>query len=182
MVNDGRERFRRVYQPRSAFPLATVLKRGRAKARRAKIRENKFTFLQVWDTNMIETAMKDFYNKDINLMIQAIQMNITEGWSNNIIEWETCPGELLTCPNKFASESIETACDYAYKGVEQDSTLADEYFFSRLPVMEKRIAQAGVSIISNSPVECLGDGMRDNSNWAEEKAKRDRMPGLNLVL
>ncbi|KAK1301855.1 Endonuclease 2 [Acorus calamus] len=47
---------------------------------------------------------------------------------------------------RFASESIETACDYAYKGVEQDSTLADEYFFSRLPVMEKRIAQAGVRL------------------------------------
>jgi hypothetical protein len=33
--------------------------------------------LQVWDVNVIETAMKDFYGNDQSTMIQAIQQNIT---------------------------------------------------------------------------------------------------------
>jgi hypothetical protein len=35
--------------------------------------------LQVWDVNVIETAMKDFYGNDQSTMIQAIQQNITVG-------------------------------------------------------------------------------------------------------
>nr|CAB3488508.1 unnamed protein product [Digitaria exilis] len=31
----------------------------------------------VWDVNVIETAMKSFYNNDVSTMIQAIQRNIT---------------------------------------------------------------------------------------------------------
>ncbi|OAY65849.1 Endonuclease 2 [Ananas comosus] len=47
---------------------------------------------------------------------------------------------------EYASESIQLACDYAYKDVDQGSTLEDDYFLSRLPVIEKRIAQAGVRL------------------------------------
>lgn len=36
-----------------------------------------FTLLKVWDTMIIESAMKTFYNKDIDEMIQSIQSNIT---------------------------------------------------------------------------------------------------------
>jgi len=36
--------------------------------------------LQVWDVNVIETAMKDFYGNDQSTMIQAIQQNITVSW------------------------------------------------------------------------------------------------------
>lgn len=32
---------------------------------------------KVWDVNIIETAMKDFYNDDLNLMIESIKNNIT---------------------------------------------------------------------------------------------------------
>lgn len=37
------------------------------------------SILQVWDVNVIETAMKDFYGNDQSTMIQAIQQNITVG-------------------------------------------------------------------------------------------------------
>ena len=33
--------------------------------------------LQVWDVNVIETAMKDFYNNDLSTIVKAIQRNIT---------------------------------------------------------------------------------------------------------
>ncbi|KAJ6825688.1 putative bifunctional nuclease precursor [Iris pallida] len=97
----------------------------------------------VWDVSMIETAMKDYYNDDLNTMLEAIQMNIT---SDKLNQWETCSEKLATCVNQYATESITLACDYAYKDVEQDSTLEDDYFFSRLPVVEERIAQGGVRL------------------------------------
>jgi len=100
----------------------------------------------VWDVSIIETAMKDFYNNDLNSMLEAIQVNITDGWSDEVDGWEKCRNKKVTCANTYALESIQLACRYAYKDVEQNSTLGDEYFFSRLPIVEKRIAQAGVRL------------------------------------
>uniref|UniRef100_A0A1D1YVZ5 Aspergillus nuclease S1 n=1 Tax=Anthurium amnicola TaxID=1678845 RepID=A0A1D1YVZ5_9ARAE len=100
----------------------------------------------VWDVSIIETAMKDFYNKDINIMIESIEKNLTSNWADDIIGWETCDRKIVTCATKYASESITLSCNYAYKDVEQDTTLGDEYFFSRFPIVEKRIAQAGVRL------------------------------------
>ncbi|XP_020268524.1 endonuclease 4-like [Asparagus officinalis] len=100
----------------------------------------------LWDTNMIDTAMKDFYNKDLDTMVKGIQMNITDDWSDQIDNWEICHNKYKTCANDYAVESTHLACNYAYKDVEQNVTLGDNYFYSRLPVMEKRIAQAGVRL------------------------------------
>ncbi|XP_078431185.1 endonuclease 4-like [Wolffia australiana] len=100
----------------------------------------------VWDVSMIETAMKDFYNKDRDEMIQSIERNITENWFDDIITWETCNRKTVTCAPQFATESISLSCRYAYKDVVQNLTLGDDYFFSRYQVMEKRIAQAGLRL------------------------------------
>ncbi|KAH9746803.1 Endonuclease 2 [Citrus sinensis] len=54
-------------------------------------------------------------------------------WDNNIIE---------TAEERYASEGIKAACDWAYKGKE----LADEYFNSRLPIVKLRLAQGGVRL------------------------------------
>ncbi|XP_039778970.1 endonuclease 2-like [Panicum virgatum] len=94
----------------------------------------------VWDVNVIETAMKDFYNNDLSTMIKAIQRNITDVWSNEEKQWETC-----NIRTKFSEESSKLACN-AYKGVKQDSILQDDYFFAALPVVQKRIAQGGVRL------------------------------------
>uniref|UniRef100_A0ACD5UWR6 Uncharacterized protein n=1 Tax=Avena sativa TaxID=4498 RepID=A0ACD5UWR6_AVESA len=99
----------------------------------------------VWDVSIIETAMKDFYDNDQSTMIDAIQTNITDVWSNEEKEWEACRLRTKTCAETYAKESALLACD-AYEGVEQDITLGDEYFFKALPVVEKRIAQGGVRL------------------------------------
>ncbi|XP_020096861.1 endonuclease 4-like [Ananas comosus] len=100
----------------------------------------------VWDVSIIETAMRDFYGDNLTTMIDGIKMNITNGWSHDVDHWENCPNKRATCANSYALESIHLSCNYAYKDVEQDSTLGDEYFFSRYPVVEKRIAQAGIRL------------------------------------
>uniref|UniRef100_A0A6N2KL08 Aspergillus nuclease S1 n=1 Tax=Salix viminalis TaxID=40686 RepID=A0A6N2KL08_SALVM len=46
----------------------------------------------------------------------------------------------------YATESINIACKWGYKGVKEGVTLADDYFDSRMPIVMKRIAQGGVRL------------------------------------
>ncbi|KAH7545933.1 hypothetical protein FEM48_Zijuj01G0146700 [Ziziphus jujuba var. spinosa] len=100
----------------------------------------------VWDTMIIDSALKTFYNSDLATMILAIQRNITDDWSNDVLSWETCSSNHTVCPDPYASESISLACKFAYKNATPGSTLSDDYFLSRLPVVEKRLAQSGVRL------------------------------------
>ncbi|KAL3522208.1 hypothetical protein ACH5RR_015042 [Cinchona calisaya] len=98
----------------------------------------------VWDTMIIESALKTYYDSDLMTMIQAIQRNITDIWFPDISSWENCNSTV--CPDPYASESIDLACKYAYRNASPGSTLGDDYFISRLPVVEKRLAQSGIRL------------------------------------
>ncbi|KAK6146861.1 hypothetical protein DH2020_020730 [Rehmannia glutinosa] len=98
----------------------------------------------VWDTNIIETAEKRFYDSDVEELIDALQKNITTVWSAQAKAWEAC--NKIACPDLYASEGIKAACDWAYKGVDENSVLEDDYFLSRRPVVNLRLAQGGVRL------------------------------------
>ncbi|KAK8699324.1 hypothetical protein V6N13_115412 [Hibiscus sabdariffa] len=100
----------------------------------------------VWDTDIIETAEKRFYDSNIDSMVDAIQQNITSEWADEVKRWETCGLNKTACPDQYASEGIKAACDWAYKGVQQESVLEDDYFLSRLPIVHRRLAQGGVRL------------------------------------
>lgn len=100
----------------------------------------------IWDTMIIESALKTFYNSDLTAMINSIQKNITENWSSDISLWENCSSNYKACPDPYASESISLACKYAYRNATPGSTLSDDYFLTRLPVVERRLAQGGVRL------------------------------------
>ncbi|CAK7350684.1 unnamed protein product [Dovyalis caffra] len=100
----------------------------------------------VWDDMIIELALKTFYGSNLATMIQSIQNNITENWSNELPSWESCAYNHTACPNPYASESVSLACKFAYRNATQGSTLEDDYFLSRLPVVEKRLAQGGIRL------------------------------------
>uniref|UniRef100_A0A0D6R1Z9 Aspergillus nuclease S1 n=1 Tax=Araucaria cunninghamii TaxID=56994 RepID=A0A0D6R1Z9_ARACU len=100
----------------------------------------------VWDSSIIETAMKDYYDSDLNQMIEAIQQNLTDSWSNDVPGWEKCSTNETACPNPYATESIRLACDYAYKDVTENAVLSDDYFHSRLPIVEEQLAKGGVRL------------------------------------
>ncbi|GMH05405.1 hypothetical protein Nepgr_007245 [Nepenthes gracilis] len=100
----------------------------------------------VWDREILLTAMKDYYEKDMDLLLQDIRGNFTDGiWSDDVSSWTDCDS-LHACVTKYATESINIACKWGYKGVKPGDTLADEYFNSRLPFVMKRIAQGGVRL------------------------------------
>ncbi|XP_057960675.1 endonuclease 4-like [Malania oleifera] len=100
----------------------------------------------VWDNMIIESAVKTFYGSDLAVMIQAIQRNLTDYWSNDISSWKKCALNHTVCPDPYASESVKLACKYAYRNATPGTTLGDDYFLSRLPVVEKRLAQGGVRL------------------------------------
>ncbi|MFX6533232.1 S1/P1 nuclease, partial [Acinetobacter baumannii] len=99
----------------------------------------------VWDTMIIDSALKTYYNKDITTMIQSIQSNITDAFIEES-SWKNCNGTV--CPDPYATESINLACKFAYRNATPGSTLGDEYFDTRLPVVEQRLAQGGVRLAS----------------------------------
>ncbi|XP_073135719.1 endonuclease 2 [Henckelia pumila] len=98
----------------------------------------------VWDNNIIETAEEDFYNSSVDELVDTLQTNITTVWSNQAKAWAACAK--TACPDVYASEGIKAACDWAYKGVSEGSVLEDEYFLSRNPVVNLRLAQGGVRL------------------------------------
>ncbi|KAL1568426.1 Endonuclease 2 [Salvia divinorum] len=98
----------------------------------------------VWDNSIIETAEETFYNTEVDELISALDKNITTVWSHQAKAWEAC--RKTSCPDVYASEGIKAACDWAYKGVEEDSVLGDDYFLSRRPVVNLRLAQGGVRL------------------------------------
>ncbi|KAF2303427.1 hypothetical protein GH714_018250 [Hevea brasiliensis] len=100
----------------------------------------------VWDREIILTALKDFYENDMDLLQETIEGNFTDGiWYDDVSSWKDCD-DLLSCPNNYAVESINLACKWGYKGVKEGATLADDYFNSRMPIVMKRIAQGGVRL------------------------------------
>ncbi|CAO2180751.1 unnamed protein product [Urochloa humidicola] len=100
----------------------------------------------VWDASIIQTAEDDYYSDGVADYIDTLTKNITGAWSEQVPSWEECGKNQTACPDIYASESIAAACDWAYKGVDQDSTLEDAYFSSRLPVVNLRLAQGGVRL------------------------------------
>ncbi|XP_071735611.1 endonuclease 2-like [Rutidosis leptorrhynchoides] len=100
----------------------------------------------VWDDSIIETEEERFYSSNVENLIDAIQTNITKEWADQVKTWENCSGNQKTCPNIYATEGIKAACNWAYKGVGNDSVLGDDYFLSRMPIVNWRLAQGGVRL------------------------------------
>ncbi|URE29819.1 S1/P1 Nuclease [Musa troglodytarum] len=100
----------------------------------------------VWDNMIIESAVKKFCNLNLEVLVETLQTNILEDWSADIPSWEVCESNQTVCPNLHASESICLACKFAYRNATPGSTLGDEYFHTRLPIVEKRLAQGGVRL------------------------------------
>ncbi|CAJ1932405.1 unnamed protein product [Sphenostylis stenocarpa] len=99
----------------------------------------------IWDASIIETEVERFYD-DIDDFVDAIQQNITKTWADEVEEWENCSNDDISCPAIYASESAADACKWAYKDASEGSVLEDEYFFSRFPIVNLRLAQGGVRL------------------------------------
>ncbi|KAJ1398302.1 S1/P1 nuclease [Sesbania bispinosa] len=100
----------------------------------------------IWDDSILETEVERFYDSDMGEFIDAIQTNITKVWSDEVEEWENCSSADIPCPATYASESSQDACKWAYKDAAEGSVLKDDYFESRYPIVNLRLAQGGVRL------------------------------------
>ncbi|KAE8719840.1 Endonuclease 1 [Hibiscus syriacus] len=83
---------------------------------------------------IILTALKDYYEQNLGSLQEDLVGNFTDGiWYDDVAAWEQCD-DLLPCLNKYATESMNIACKWGYKGVMSGQTLAEEYFDSRMPM------------------------------------------------
>ncbi|XP_027913316.1 endonuclease 2-like [Vigna unguiculata] len=100
----------------------------------------------VWDHTILQTEVDRFYDSDMDEFVDAIQQNITKVWADEVEEWEHCADNDLPCAALYASESTIDACKWAYKDATEGSVLKDDYFLSRSPIVNLRLAQAGVRL------------------------------------
>ncbi|GBG83442.1 hypothetical protein CBR_g37154 [Chara braunii] len=107
---------------------------------------------KVWDFGIIQHAIEMFYG-DVTNYTDYLIGKINGEWKENADQWSQCdcsadyPG---ACPDVYAKEGIALACKYAYADVADGDTLDDEYFNSRLPVVEMQVAKAGMSAASDA--------------------------------
>lgn len=101
----------------------------------------------IWDDEIIATANKRFYDSSIKSLVEDIGKNITMGqWNEEVSKWASCSGGDLACPDIYAAEGINLACKWAYRNATAGSYLDDDYFLSRMPIVERRLAQGGVRL------------------------------------
>ncbi|BBN07896.1 nuclease S1 [Marchantia polymorpha subsp. ruderalis] len=106
----------------------------------------KYNLHHIWDSEFIFRARDQFFGGDLTALTEAIYLNVTTNWLEDSLKWAQCPSNSYPCPDPYAEESISLACKYAYRNATPGSTLKDEYFLSRWPIVERRLAQGGVRL------------------------------------
>ncbi|KAK3018733.1 hypothetical protein RJ639_003027 [Escallonia herrerae] len=121
--------------------------------------------IQVWDDNIIETADERFYDSNVDGLIDTLQKNITNEWADQVQKWENCGGNKPTCPDMYVlfaktntvykklcqtdfgdTQTTEAVNSCRYKSGMLNNCFADDYFLSRLPIVNLRLAQGGVRL------------------------------------
>ena len=124
----------------------------------------------VWDDGLIDLAIKSLHNSSQVQFQKAVYEMVQEGESSGLIDtWLRCTdGFDVRCSSGWAEESFEDSLRWAYsdensRGVVDGTTLSEEYFATRLHVVIRRLAAAGVrlgAVLENA----LG---QDNSSWSQ---------------
>ncbi|CAI7756176.1 unnamed protein product, partial [Closterium sp. NIES-54] len=117
----------------------------------------------VWDSFIIASAIHLRYNGSSTAMLHHIAHQLASDWRPLIPAWASClgdnrsyaaaeaalavsPAEAAACPAVYAMEGAKDACKWAYRNATPGAVLGDEYFSSRLPIVEMRIAMGGVRL------------------------------------
>eukprot|EP00898_Chlorokybus_atmophyticus_P000608 jgi/Chlat1/1548/Chrsp122S00080 len=105
---------------------------------------------QVWDERIIDHAKEKFFHNSPALVLQDLLQKLEGIWEPFVGKWDLCSGSrapyTYVCPARYAVESVHLACKYAYAGAPDGAVLGDDYFQTRWPVVQLRLAQAGVRL------------------------------------
>jgi len=122
----------------------------------------------VWDDGLIDLAIDSLYNSSQLDFQQAVIDLVEEAESSGLIDsWLQCADGLnFMCPSAWAEESFEDALRWAYSdenGLEvvEGAMLSEEYVSTRLHVVKRRLAAAGVrlgAVLENALGQNKGSG------------------------
>jgi hypothetical protein len=107
----------------------------------------------VWDDGIIEKAMRDLYHGKREIFEQNLLEMMKEYAATGQLElWMECAdGRKKACTTVWAEESLDFALSWAYrdfdgKEIQDGGSISNEYYRSRLQIVNQRIAAAGVRL------------------------------------
>lgn len=107
----------------------------------------------VWDDGIIDRALVELYNQSRENFEDDLLLLIENAEKTGDVEaWLTCAdGRNKTCTSQWAAESLHDALVWAYRNVDdtevvEGSEISKSYYDSRLAVVRRRIAAAGVRL------------------------------------
>jgi hypothetical protein len=117
----------------------------------------------VWDGSIIEKAMRDDYSGSREAMEEDLLHLIRKAQdSDEWNEWTACPdGGSRACTSQWGEESLNYALTWAYSNVDgtevqEGDELSTGYYETRLPIVMKRLAAAGVRLAVTLEIQLSG--------------------------
>lgn len=126
----------------------------------------------VWDNGIIERAMHDFFDNSRE-MFELDLTNIIEmaKGTGDLDHWLACAdGHDKKCASSWAEESFDDALTWAYRNSDDEevvngSVLDDCYYETRVPVVKRKIAAAGVRLAYTLEVVLANKSASWLSTW-----------------
>ena len=115
---------------------------------------NGWNLHSVWDSGMIEYIMKEKFNNSQSEYLVYIENTYIQNNKRNVDFWNKCiDARREKCVEMWAEESWDDAIHFAYgdeqgNEIKNGDSLTRAYIETRLPVVERRIAAAGVRLAS----------------------------------
>ena len=107
----------------------------------------------VWDTAMIEAEINGSFNASrAGFESYLIDVSQCPDYEERIELWSQCgDGGNKECTTQWGEEGWEAAIQYAYQNtdgteVHDGSTLTQDYFATRFPIVQDRLIAAGVRL------------------------------------
>lgn len=106
----------------------------------------------VWDTGIILRSVEEMYSKSRDEFENNIKEMIETDYASEIRNWLECgDGRKQKCTTLWGEESFSDALQYAYlsemgEEIISGATISDKYYHSRLLIIQKRLAMAGVRL------------------------------------
>lgn len=113
---------------------------------------HKWNLHSVWDTGIIIRAIHEIYNDSRDSFEKDITNKIETEYSIEVDSWLGChDGRTRVCPTMWGEESLNDALQYAYRSeegfeIDNGSIISYDYYISRLVIIQKRLAMAGVRL------------------------------------
>jgi len=117
------------------------------------LRHRKVNLHSVWDDFIIERCMNYDHGESRTVYEKSLFEDMMSDKSTaNRQHWLSCGSGLRKdCVTAWGKESVSDAFSYAYQNVdgtdiEDGTTLSDEYYVTRLPVVERRLQAAAIRL------------------------------------